>query len=70
MKSPKNFSDQNNVMGTGVSYVERRMEEIDKKLTKGNGEPHKLTKLYKKYKKFTKNWLTFINLVVILYIVI
>lgn len=29
------------------------MEEIDKKLTKGNGEPHKLTKLYKKYKKFT-----------------
>ena len=53
MKSPRNFSEQNNVMGTGVSYVERRMEEIDKKLTKGNGEPHKLTKLYKKYKKFT-----------------
>ena len=53
MKSPKNFSDQNNVMGTGSSDVERRVEKIDKKLTKGNRESHKLTKLYKKYKKFT-----------------
>ena len=52
MKSPPNFSDQNNVMGTGASDVERRVEKIDKKLTKGNRESHKLTKLYKKYKKF------------------
>ena len=40
-------------MGTGASDVERRVEKIDKKLTKGNRESHKLTKLYKKYKKFT-----------------
>ena len=53
MKSPPNFSDQNNVMGTGASDVERRVEKIDKKLTRGNRESHKLTKLYKKYKKFT-----------------
>ena len=53
MKSPSNFSDQNNVMGTGASDVERRVEKIDKKLTKGNRESHKLTKLYKKYKKLT-----------------
>ena len=54
MKSPPNFSDQNNVMGTGASDVERRVEKIDKKLTRGNRESHKLTKLYKKYKKFKK----------------